>query len=934
VLLTQIRRALPRPDLLLTLDDAVGLDPAFVAIDTATLAPLIPQATGAGQIGQLADALRQYRGPFLDGFALPDSAEFDAWASQERQVWERRYLDALAVLVEGYAATGAYQAAIDAAQQALATDELAEDMHRRLIGLYAAAGDRAAAMRQFERCVVVLERELGVDPLPETRAAYQAARDGQIGGDRRLKIGDGRREREQFSRSPDLPASRSRGLSVMPSRLPAPPNPLIGREAEIADACAMLRDADTRMLTLCGPGGSGKTRLALQVAWELRERFADGVVFVPLAPLHDAGLVLDAIAQACGLRVTGDVALGDELHSYLREKQLLLVLDNFEHLLPAAVAAAELLAVAPKLRIIATSRSVLNLSGEQIFPVSPLPLPDLAQLPQPAELAAQPTVALLLARTRAHTPSFQLDASNAADIAAICVRLDGLPLAIELAAARLKALSPGALLKRLDHRLTVLDRGPRDLPDRQRTLRAAIEWSYRLLDLHVQRLFERLAVFAGGWTLEAAEDVCGSWGLGDESWNAGANPPTRISHLPPPVLDGLQTLIDSHLIILEAAPAEQPRFGMLETIREYALERLHARGGERAARQSHADYFCRFAELSAPGFHSAEIATADRDYHNIRAALHWALQAREYTLAARVVSSVFWYWDTRGLIEEAHLWIAQALGGDAQVPYPWRARVRAYASYLAYRRGQPAEAVELAATVRDDAQAAAEDRALCWRVSGLAALHGDDIDGGRRHFEYALAFAHEHNLPVAIAAGQFNLGLLYLLQGQLAEAEALLWESYAPWERQQHPRYIGVALVTLGYIAVLRGESQRAGTLLRDGLRQLMLARETTYLLYGLLACAGFATLQQRSLEAAVLYGAGTRQAANVRLAFIRGALALVQKHIEQARAQSDPVEFDYALQQGRSLSLEEAVALAQSLIDAADGQPERIVAGRWALMG
>ncbi|HEU5102861.1 MAG TPA: hypothetical protein VFU22_27755, partial [Roseiflexaceae bacterium] len=634
------------------------------------------------------------------------------------------------------------------------------------------------------------------------------------------------------------------------------------------------------------------------------------------------------------LHATGDVALADEVRSYLREKQLLLVLDNFEHLLPAAIVVAELLAIAPSLRIIVTSRSVLGLSSERIFPVPPLPLPDLSQLPQPAELAEQPTVALLLARTRAHTPGFRLDTSNAADIAAICVRLDGLPLAIELAAARLKALSPQALLRRLDHRLAVLDRGPRDLPDRQRTLRAAIEWSYRLLDLPVQRLFERLAVFAGGWMLEAAEDVCGGWELGLGGREDRVTPPNPIAQTAFSVLDGLQTLLDSHLIILEAATADEPRFGMLETIREYALERLRARGGERSARQRHASYFCRFAELSAPGFHSAEIATVDRDYHNIRAAIHWALDAGEHELAARVVSSVFWYWDTRGLIEEAQSWIAQALRGDTHIPYPWRARVRAYASYLAYRCGRPAEAVELAAVVVDDALALAEDRALCLRVAGLAALHGDDIDGAWRLFERALAFAREHELPAAIAAGQYNLGLLYLIQGRLVEAESLLWESYTPWERQHHPRYTGVALVTLGYIAVMRGDAQRAGTLLRDGLRRLVQAGETTYLLYGLLACAGFAMLQQRPLDTAVLYGAGTRQAANVRLTFIRGALALAQNHVDQARAQSDPAQFDLALQHGRSLSLEQAVALAQSLIDEADGQPERILKERWALIG
>jgi predicted ATPase/DNA-binding SARP family transcriptional activator len=894
VLLTQIRRVLPRPDLLVTADDAIGLDHEAAQSDTAALATLIPEAIGARRLDLLADALRHYRGPFLDGFALPDSAEFDTWASQERQVWERRYLDALAALVEGYAAHRAYHAAIDAAQRALAIDELAEDMHRRLIALYAAAGDRAAAVRQFERCVVVLERELGVDPLPETRAVYEAARSDD------LSI-----EHEELSNEISTTVSQCSTLNA-PYHAPVPPNSLFGRDEDLAAVCDLLLRADMRLLTLCGPGGSGKTRLARQVAWELRERFADGVVFVSLAPLHDPDLVIDAIAQACGLHATGIVAPGDEVRRHLLGKQLLLVLDNFEHLLPAALTVADLTAAAPGLRILATSRSVLNLSGEQIFPVPPLTLPDLARLPPPADLAAQPTVALLLARTRAHTPAFQLNASNAADIAAICVRLEGLPLAIELAAAQLKALSPRALLKRLDHPLSALDRGPRDLPDRQRTLRGAIEWSERLLDVHVQRLFEHLAVFAGGWTLEAAEDICATADMGHS------------------VLDGLQALLDSHLIILEAASADQPRFGTLETIREYALERLIARGDEWAARHRHADYFCRFAELCAPGFHSAEIATAEREYHNIRAALHWALEAGEHELVARIVSSMFWYWDTRGLLEEGQSWLAQALRRDTALPYPWRARVRAYASYLAYRRGCPAEATDLAAMVIDDAQAAAEDRGLALRVTGLAVLQTDDTTGARSYFERALAFAQDHGLRAAAAAAQFNLGLLYLIEGELTEAESIFWASYAPWEQQRHPRYIGVALVILGYIAVLRGDSQQASTLLRDGLRQLRLAQETTFLLYGLLACAGFAAIQQRPLDAAALFGAGTRHAAKVRLIFVRGVLALAHAHIERARDQSAPEAFHRALQRGRSLSLDEAVALAQSLLEAASGQPER----------
>jgi predicted ATPase/DNA-binding SARP family transcriptional activator len=917
VLLTQIRHALPRPDLLVTVDDAIGLNHTAAETDTVALAVLIPQTTGAGRLDLLADALRQYRGPFLDGFTLPDSAEFDTWASQERQVWERRYLDALAVLVEGYAANGEYHAAIDAAQRSLAIDELAEDIHRRLIAIYALAGDRTAAMRQFERCVVVLDRELGVDPLPETRAAYEAVRDGK------LKI-----ENETLKRN----SSEISQFSILNSQLPAPASPLFGRAAEVASACAILQDADLRILTLCGPGGSGKTRLALQVAWELREQFADGVAFVPLAPLHDPDLVIDAIAQACGIHRIGGVALVDEVCNHLSGKQLLLVLDNFEHLLPAAVAVAQLTAAVPGLRILTTSRSVLNLSGEQIFPVAPLPLPDLAQLPPPADLAEQPTVALLLARTRAHTPTFQLDAGNAADIAAIGIRLEGLPLAIELAAARLKMLSPQALLKRLDHRLAVLDRGPRDLPDRQRTLRGALEWSYRLLDVQVQRLFERLAVFAGGWTLDAAEAVCGGWGIGVGGWDNSAPILPPIPHPPSPVLDGLASLVDKSLIQTYTAEDGETRFEMLETIREYALERLRARGDEWMVRRRHANYFCGFAELCAPGYHSAEIATMDRDCHNLRAALHWSLEAGEHELTARIVSSMFWYWDTRGLLEEAQSWLAQALRRDTALPYPWPARVRVYASYLAYRRGDPAEATDLATLVVEDDQATAEDRALALRVIGLSALQADDTASARQHFEQALAFAQDRELWVAVAAAHYNLGLLYLFQGELAQAESMLWASYEPWEQQQHPRYVGVALVTLGYIAVLRGEQQPASALLRDGLRQLILARETIYLLYGLLACAAFATIQRQPLYAAVLFGAGTRHAANMRLALIRGALARIEGHIEQARAQSAPAAFDQAMQRGRSLSLDEAVALAQSIIEEAHGQSERVLGEMWAM--
>jgi hypothetical protein len=257
----------------------------------------------------------------------------------------------------------------------------------------------------------------------------------------------------------------------------------------------------------------------------------------------------------------------------------------------------------------------------------------------------------------------------------------------------------------------------------------------------------------------------------------------------------------------------------------------------------------------------------------------------------------------------------------------------AYAGYLAYRRGSPAEATSLAARVIDDTQAAADDRALSMRVTGLSALEADDRAGARRHFERALVFAQEHNAHAAIAAAQFNLGLLSLIQGRLEEAEALLWESYVPWEQQQHPRYVGVALVTLGYIAVLRGDAQPAAALLRDGLRQLLRAQETTYLLYGLLACAGFATMLRRPFEAAALFGAGLQHAGNVRLTFIRSVLALARAHLERARAVSDTAAFDQALQHGRSLTLDAAVALAQALLEADDDRHALVLGAGGAMV-
>jgi predicted ATPase/class 3 adenylate cyclase len=476
--------------------------------------------------------------------------------------------------------------------------------------------------------------------------------------------------------APELPSEFAplRTLDAYRNNLPLQPTPLVGREKEVSEVCALLRRDETRLLTLTGAGGIGKTRLALQAAADLLENFPDGTFFAPLATLSEAELFFSAVAETLGVKETGELPLDERLKDYLSERRLLLMLDNFEQVLEAASAVTELLVRAPGLKVLATSRTPLRLYGEHVFPVPPLSMPDLKRPPPLERLTQYEAVGLFVERARALQPNFEVTNESAPAVAEICVRLDGLPLAIELAAARITMLPPKAMLQRLTSRLKLLTGGARDLPERQRTLRGTIEWSHALLDEGEQLLFARLAVFSGGRTLEAMEAICDAEG-----------------DLPVEVFEGVSSLLDKSLLRQEEGPNGEPRFVMLETVHEFAREKLRQSAEAEEIRRTHAEYFLTLAEEANPQLRGPNqlqwLERLEAEHDNMRAALSWALERNEVEVALKLGGALSGFWLLRDYHSEGRRWLEEALTMDGRGSPGSRAMALAGAGWLAKDQG-------------------------------------------------------------------------------------------------------------------------------------------------------------------------------------------------------------------------------------------------------
>jgi non-specific serine/threonine protein kinase len=691
---------------------------------------------------------------------------------------------------------------------------------------------------------------------------------------------------------------RAAGEQTHATRVPISPTLFVGREDEAEHIRELLARDDIRLLTLTGPGGIGKSRLAFEVALQTERDFADGMSYVLLGQVSDPALVLPRLAQEVGARESADRSVLDALRDYLADKEMLLLLDNFEHVLGVAPTLSELLAACAGLKILVTSRAALNLRGEHEYPIPTL---ELGTTPATAaEALTIEAVNLFVDRATMANPRFELTDQNAAVVAEICARLDGLPLAIELAAARVRLLSVESLLERLENRLDVLARGPRDLPERQQTLRALLDWDYDLLNDNERIAFRRLSVFAGGFTLPAAEATM----FGNEKQEFD-------------ILDILEALLRKSLVREHPPLLDESRFGMLNMLREYARSRLDESGETSLVKKRHAEYFLALAERGSPRLREADqvewLEIFEREHDNLRGVLTWAADNDESEIELRLAGALSKFWEFHAHLTEGQRWLEGALSRGAEAPPELRALCLDGAGVLARSQGEVKRASALLEESVALRRQLGDNRALAQSLRHLGSLTFDrgDLEATKRYYEESAVLFKKERDEAGYAGTINNLGVLATVHERWNAAATLYEEALDFFRGYGDKQGIARALMNLGEVRMMQNKLEEAEEMLKESFvlfQEIGSQWDIAYVLEGL---AHIKTSGGSPRDAALLLGAADALRDTLGAPRPPNEVEPYEKHVARARAAMDEVAFKSMWDEGREMTIEAALEFA-----------------------